>query len=310
VIRLAESLDAEQVIYGSYTISAPQGQDRAKGTIRIQAQAIDLREARRGPEYIESGSLEDLARLQSRLAWQTLGFVLGDKRPPQEQFLEQRAAIRVDALESFVRSLLASSDDQKMKYLVQAIRLEPKYSRANFEMGRLQFQRKSYRPASEALQKVQTSDIHYREATFLLGLCRYYLGDFAAAEQAFQIVAQQVPLNEVLNNLGAAQSRLNRTAAALDNFKKALEGDAADPTYHFNVGYALFQQGALEEAADRFRAVLERSRDDVEATTMLGRCLRKINNRASGRSEGFERLKENYHESAYWQLKAVLEPKR
>ena len=28
------------------------------------------------------------------------------------------------------------------------------------------------------------------------------------------------------------------------------------------------------------------------------------------RSEGFERLKENYEESAYWQLKAVLEPKR
>jgi hypothetical protein len=28
------------------------------------------------------------------------------------------------------------------------------------------------------------------------------------------------------------------------------------------------------------------------------------------RSEGFERLKENYQESAYWQLKAVLEPRR
>ena len=93
--------------------------------------------------------------------------------------------------------------------------------------------------------------MNYREATFLLGLSRYYLGEFGAAEQAFQIVAQQVPLNEVLNNLGAAQSRLNQPAA-IENFRKALEGDRSDPVYHFNVGYALLQQGRFDEAARNF----------------------------------------------------------
>ena len=123
-------------------------------------------------------------------------------------------------------------------------------------------------------------------------------------------MAQQVPLNEVLNNLGAAQSRLNETGVALQNFRKALEGDVADPVYHFNAGYALFLQGELDGAAERFRAVLARNPDDAEATTMLGRCLRKTAARVPAKSEGFERMKENYQESAYWQLKAVLEPKR
>jgi tetratricopeptide (TPR) repeat protein len=254
--------------------------------------------------------LEDLAQLQSHLAWQTLHFVLGDRQPTEQRFRERVPMVRVDAIESYVRGILSPGEDQKLKYFSQAIRLEPKYSRANFEMGRLHFQRKSYRPAADALQKVSTTDVRYREATFLLGLSRYYLGDFAAAEQAFQFVAQQVPLNEVLNNLGAAQSRLNRSAAALENFKKALEGDSADPAYHFNVGYALLQQGDLDAAAERFRAVLDRKPDDAEATTMLGRCLRKTAARTPARSEGFERLKENFEESAYWQLKAVLEPKR
>jgi tetratricopeptide (TPR) repeat protein len=122
-------------------------------------------------------------------------------------------------------------------------------------------------------------------------------------------VAQQVPLNEVLNNLGAAQSRQNE-AGALENFKKALEGDATDPDYHFNVGYALLRRGDLDAAAERFRAVLARRPDDTDATTLLGRCLRKQNPKTPPRSEGFERLKQNYEESAYWQLKAVLEPKR
>ena len=118
-----------------------------------------------------------------------------------------------------------------------------------------------------------------------------------------------MPLGEVLNNLGAAQSRLGRPSA-LENFKKALEGDSSDPAYHFNVGYALLQQGELDSAADRFRAVLDRDPDDIEAATMLGRCLKKPAAKGAGRIEGFERLKENYDESTYWQLKALLEPRR
>ena len=125
VMRLAESLDADQVIFGSFNVTAPQGQDRAKGTIRIQAQAIDIRKARRGPEYSELGLLGDLARLQSHLAWQTLDFVLGDKKPTEEQFQQRSPMVRVDAIESYVRGVLAAPPDQKLKYFSQAVRLEP-----------------------------------------------------------------------------------------------------------------------------------------------------------------------------------------
>jgi tetratricopeptide (TPR) repeat protein len=165
--------------------------------------------------------------------------------------------------------------------------------------------------AADQLKRVAASDLRYREANFLLGLCRYQLGEFAAAEQAFRSVVQEVPLNEVWNNLAAAQSRQN-SEEALANFSKALEGDPADPDYHFNVGYALLRQGDFDAAADRFRAVLERKPDDAEATTMLGRALEANPGRRSrmSRSEGVERLKLNYEESAWRQLKAVLNPER
>jgi tetratricopeptide (TPR) repeat protein len=311
VIRLAESLDADQVIFGTFEVTAPEtGADpKSKGTLRISAQAVDLKKVRRGPEYSEMGALEDLARLQSHLAWQSLQFVRSGRKLTEEQFRQRQTVVRVDAIESYIRGLLSTSPEQKMKYFTQAVRLDPKYSHGNFELGHLYYQRKSYRQAADFLQKVSTEDIHYREATFLLGLSRFYLGEFPSAEQAFQIVAQQVPLNEVFNNLGAAQSRQNEIGA-LDNFKKALEGDSTDPDYQFNVGYALLQRGDLDAAAERFRAVLDRDPDDTEATTLLGRCLKKQASKTAARSEGFERLKENYEESAYWQLKAVLEPKR
>ena len=116
-----------------------------------------------------------------------------------------------------------------------------------------------------------------------------------------------MPLNEVLNNLGAAQSRRN-LPEALDSFAKALEGDSSDPVYHFNAGYALWKQGKFEAAAERFRAALDREPSDGEATLMLGRCLKKTPFRPADSRENFERLKTNYEESAWWQLKAVLEP--
>src|SRR4029077_13625883 len=91
--------------------------------------------------------------------------------------------------------------------------------------------------------------------------------------------------------LGAAESRLNLTAA-LENFKKAPEGEGADPDYHFNLGYALWKRGDFAAAAERFRAVLDRQPEDSEAVTWLGRCLKREGPRAGDpRSLGRARLK-------------------
>lgn len=312
VLRVGEFLDADQVIYGQFTFTPPEGeQPRVKGTIRISARIVDLKKARRGPEYNEIGALEDLAQLQMHLAWQTMHYVTKKTAVTEEEFRSKRPAIRVEAIESHVRGLLATTQEQRLKLFTQAVRLDPRYSQASFELGHLYWERKNYRMAADQLKKVDPWDVRYREANFLLGLCRYQLGEFAAAEEAFRTVVESVPLNEVWNNLAAAQSRQNLPSAAA-NFLKALEGDPGDPDYQFNVGYALFRKGDFEGAAERFRAVLERNPNDAEATMMLGRALRKNGGQKpiTARSEGIERLKLNYEESAWLQLKAVLDPKR
>jgi len=83
-----------------------------------------------------------------------------------------------------------------------------------------------------------------------------------------------------------------------------IEGDEAEPAYHFNLAYVLMLRGEYEAAAKEFRAVLERTPDDVESTQLLGRCLRP----AGPPAVGLERLKTEYQESAYLQLKAILAP--
>ncbi|MFB3826029.1 MAG: tetratricopeptide repeat protein [Bryobacteraceae bacterium] len=305
VIKLGEALDAAQVVYGSYEVS-----EDARPGLRIAARVLDLRRIRKGPEYAESGALEDLAALQTRLAWQTLQFLAPEASPSEQQFMEARPPVRLDAMENYIRGLLAGSSEQKHRLFTQAARLDERFSQPCFQLGKAYWLKKEYRIAAGWLARVRRSDSHYLEAQFLLGLCRYHTGDFAVAEICFRTVAVSVPLNEVYNNLGAVLSRRG-SPAAVENFRKALEGDSADPDYRFNLGYALWRAKQFDAAAESFRAALDRNPDDSEAIAFLGRALKREDYRASdARLDGRERLKTNYEETAYRQLKAELERKK
>jgi predicted Zn-dependent protease len=113
----------------------------------------------------------------------------------------------------------------------------------------------------------------------------------------------------VYNDLAAAESRANIIPAAVDNFRKALDGDSSDPLYQFNLGYALWRAGSFTAAAERFHTVLDHDPNDAVAALLLERCEKRSGPRpGDSQTEGLERLKTNYEESAYWQLKAVLQP--
>jgi Flp pilus assembly protein TadD len=114
-------------------------------------------------------------------------------------------------------------------------------------------------------------------------------------------------LNEVYNDLGVVQAQRNDFASAAGNFRKALEGDDADPDYHFNLGAALWRSGNYTAAADSFRNALARNGNDAEATSLLGRALKQEAPRpGDSKPEGKPRLKTNYEEAAYRQLQAEL----
>ena len=311
VIRLGQSLDADQVIYGEFDLKpGPPSGPKTRGTLSITAHVLDLKRAREGPKFSEVGALEDLAVLQRHLAWQTLALVAPDTAPAEADFDRRNPVVRADAIESYIRGLLAPAAEEKRKLFGTAVRLNPGFSQACFELGRLNFRGKDYRSAADWFQKVAPESVPFNEATFLLGLSRYYMGDFAGAETAFHQVAANVPLNEVLNDLGAAESRRNE-ASALENFQKALDGDTSDPVYQFNTGYALWKRGNYAAAAERFRAVLERDPDDNDAPVLLARCLKQSGpRRGEPQTQGLERLKTDYEESAWFQLKALLQPKK
>ena len=311
VIKIGETLDAGKVVFGDFHVDgADTGQSIVKSNVHLAIRVIDLKGFEESPDLTQTGPLEALSQMESKLAWQLMHQLSPNDTPSEEEFSRDRPPVRVDAMESYVRGLMATNDDQKNKLFSQAVRLDDGFSQPKFQLGRIYFAKKDYKTATQWLAKVSKTDSHHLEASFLLGICHYYQGDFDNATDLLKMVSDEAPLNEVFNDLGAAESRKNDNEAAAENFNKAVEGDQADPDYWFNLGYALWKQGKFALAAEKFRGVLDRSPTDTDATTMLGRCIKMDGPRAGDpRSEGRERIKTTFEDSAFRQLQAELKRK-
>jgi len=309
MIKTGEALDASQLVYGQYKVTPGDANASAAShrTLRIAAHILNLRRFQQGPELTESGALDDLATLEARLSWQALEALSPQRAPSENEFLKSRPPVRLDALESYIRGLMVEDPDQQRRFFLRAARLDQGYSQPCFQLGKSYWEKKDYRSAANWLARVNRADPHYLEARFYLGLCDYHLGDYTAAAQSFEIVAASVPLNEVYNDLGAAQAHSDPQSAA-KSFRKAIEGDNSDPDYHFNLGCVLWRAGQYAAAADSFRTALAANPKDQEAAALLNRSEHRQPPRPE--VEPHERLKTSYQETAYRQLKAELQPKK
>lgn len=307
VAELASSLSAGVAVYGEFDVTRSAS---GQASVRLKARILEVRRVRKGKEFDVSGGLEQLSRLQSSLAWQVVSELGPAAGLTEESFQRAHPAIRLDALENYVRGTLSESADQRLKFFAAATRLEPSFSLAQYQLGLTLFHRRDYRSAGDALSRVPAESMRGREALFFQGLARYQQGSFSNAILSWRALASHVPMAEVFNNLGAAELRAGEPSA-LTSLEKAVETDPSDPDFHFNLGYAYWRSGQFEKGAASLRKSLERRPEDELATLLLGRCLQRVGPRPGDlRTEAVERLKTEYNDAAFLALKAILKEER
>jgi tetratricopeptide (TPR) repeat protein len=308
LVKLGQTLGADHIIYGGYDVHLSSGETQLKkGIIEITSHSIDLRKSRDGHEITETGNLTELSRLEEHLSYQYAS-ALQPGVWTADHFVAPAKLIRLDAKESYVRGLLATTPQQKLKWLQQAVALDPGYASAQFELGKLYLYRKDFKLAQDWLGKVPATSSDYSAARFRMGLASYAAADYSAAAAYFREVSTKVPLSEVFNNLGAAESRLNQPRA-VEDLKKAVEGDPNDPVYSYNLSLALYKEGRFDEAAISLKALASVTPDDREGLVLRDRVEQKTPySSASGRGLGGERLKGNFDETAFRMLRAMLSP--
>ena len=260
-IRIAETLDADFVIVGNYTVG--------NGRIMVQAQVLDVNKLRLSTPLTDSSELPRLFDVENAIAWKVARQIDPHFSVAEQTFLASSGSIQLSAFEDYIRGTDATTPQERIKRLQMAVQSTPNYTAALLALGKAQYTEREYDQAAATLAKIQPTDRRALEAGFYLGLARFNSAKYAEAESAFAFVASRLPLPEVVNNQGVASSRQGHDAAAL--FQRASTADPSDPDYHYNLAVALLRRGDFAGAQREVDLTLKLRPADTEATALKTR---------------------------------------
>ena len=255
-IRIAQTLDADYVVFGSYTLGSDHELDST-------AEILDVSALRLGPAIDQNGGQDQLVSLINSLAWKVTKQLDPSFAVEEQTFLAADGALHTDAFEAYIQGLVAQAPDQQIAHLREAVRLDPGFDPAWLALGRAYFSNQDFTEAAQTLGRLPQDDPNALEADFYRGLACFYTGNYGEAEDAFAFDSTRLPLPEVVNNQGVAASRRGKDATAL--FQQAVTADPRDPDYHFNLAVALDHRGDTAGALEQIDEELKLRPDDTEA---------------------------------------------
>ena len=304
-IRIAQQLDANYIIVGSFTVAGSH--------LAAQARVLAVNNLRLSPSFEDGADLNHLFDTENAIAWKTARAIDPHFSIAESTFLGAPGAVPLPAFEDYIRGANAPLPAERLQRLKQAIAFTPDYTPALLALGKEEYTERDFTAAAAALSKVPPNNPSALEAGFYLGLSRFNAANYAGAETAFAFVADHLPLPEVLNDEAVAQSRQNKDAVAL--FQRASAADPSDEDYHYNLAIALFRRGDIAGALREAGAALQRRPNDNEALQLQGHLrsaapgTRLSVDTASGFSPA-ERIRRTYSEITYRQAAFQLEQLR
>lgn len=285
MLHAAEDLDADFVIFGKFT---------AKGTsLAIETRILSVNPARLLTPLRETGALDSLMDLNVRMVWRMVS--TGDPHYPLSlaEFAKRQRPLRLDAFEHYIRGLLASEDDARLRELREAARLEPEWPDPDFALGEAYFARRDCNSALPWYARVPKLHDRYAEAVFTTGVCRLLLGQPDRAEEVFTSLQEALRNNmvagaelpEILNDIAIARARQGKLPAAQTDLRRAAELDPDEDDYAFNLGLLALQANDAAVAAGYFREAVEREPDNPEDRAMLILSLEKAGKKPEAEQE-------------------------
>jgi tetratricopeptide (TPR) repeat protein len=303
-IRIAQQLDANYVVIGSFTI--------ANGLIDIQSQVLSIDKLTLSPPVTGGADLDRLYDAENSTAWKVARTIDPTFNVAEQTFLGAgEGAVPLPAFEDYIRGINASTSAEALVRLKTAVAAAPNYTAALLALGKQQYLARDYTSAAATLSRVPLSDPQALEANFYLGLARFNAANYAGAYNAFDFVSGRLPLPEVVNNQGVALSRQGKDAVAL--YQRASAADPSDEDYHYNLAIALWRRGDLPTALQQADAALKLKPNDPEAGSLRAHVSIAPAGSRLDPNAGFapvERIRRNYSEAAFRQAAFQLDQLR
>lgn len=294
IYELAQQIDADYVVVGRYNFDG--------NTFTAQAHVMDVQKLRLGPELTEFGPLPELIKIQTALTWDILNQLHLVENLSRNEFQSEFPPIRLDALENYIRGIIAGNTQERIKRFKEAIRLEPRHTLAMLHLGKTYYSAREYEQAVNCLSRIPLDDRNANEGQFYLGMAAFYSNQIDKAEAAFHFLSARLPLSEIFNNLGVVSAHKGEKQAR-SYFEKSVQTDPNDPDYRFNLAVELYRENDLAGAQRELREALA-IRPDAEAKSFLD----SLNSGASLKDHiPLERIKQNYDEASFRQLAVEID---
>jgi tetratricopeptide (TPR) repeat protein len=278
MLRIAEDLDVDFVIFGNFISDG--------STLTVESRILRVNPPALLPVARESGPLDTLMDLQTRLAWRTLSSSEHAYPWSLAEFAKKQRLLRLDAFEHYVRGLLAADDDLRLRELREAAKLEPDWPEPDFWLGEVYFSRRDCNSAMTWYARIPKTHDRYTEAVFATGVCHLLLSQPDRAQEVFTSLREALresgsgdahiasavsggDLPEILNNLALAKARLGDASGAQTDLQRAADLDPDEDDYPFNLGLLALQANDPGNAAGYFREAAEREPDNAEDRALL-----------------------------------------
>ena len=294
MLRLAEELDADFVIFGTFTSDGK--------TLTVEARTLRVNPVKLLAALREAGQLDGFMELHTRLVWRMLS--QNDRGYPYNlaEFAKTQRPLRLDAFEHYVRGLLAGEEDARLRELREAARLDPEWTAPIFALGQTYFARNDCNNALPWLARVPVGQSRSAEAVFSTGVCRLRLNQPERAEEIFASLQESLSnggpkdhksgtivsggdLPEILNNLALARARQGKSAPAESDLKRASQLDPDEDDYTFNSGLLAWRKGDFAAAAGFFKEASQRQPENPEDRALLIASLEKSGKKAEAEQE-------------------------
>jgi tetratricopeptide (TPR) repeat protein len=284
MIEIGRDLGTDDVVFGSYTSDGK--------SVSVTARVLRLDPPQLSDALSASGPIANLLHLHARLAGSLAcaldaGACPGGS-PPASVTDPNRPPSNLGAFQIYIRAVTGPADDQRLRDLRDAARLEPDWDLPAFELGLEEFERRDCESALVWLSRVPPDRPRGVEASFDAGVCHLLENDATRAASSFQDVldrdiflaakapgaadpgasAQSQPsaaldLPEARNDLGVAYLRMGSFPDAIAQFQRATQIAPDVPDFLFNLGIAHFLAGDSAQAAIDLRGAQKLAPDDA-----------------------------------------------
>ena len=127
-IRIAQTLDADYVVVGSFNVQA--------GTIHVQAQVLRVNQLSLSRPLEDSAELPRLFDVENAVAWKVAREIDPKFPVAQQTFLAAAGGVKLSAFENYIRGTQTVAPAERIKRLQAALVDEPTYIAALLALGK------------------------------------------------------------------------------------------------------------------------------------------------------------------------------